>query len=148
MAISHEKKIQELPKANYIKAYREDKWEIEIPKINLVAEINDGTDNETLNQYVGHFVQSGYLRGNISLAAHNRGYPVNYFSDIKNLENGDEIIYSFRDVKLKYIVYKNTIIKDTDIEVIENTRENMITLITCVENEPEYRRCVQGKLLI
>ena len=24
------------------------------------------------------------------------------------------------------------------------TEENRITLITCVENEPEYRRCIQG----
>ena len=24
------------------------------------------------------------------------------------------------------------------------SEENIITLITCVENEPEYRRCIQG----
>lgn len=30
-------------------------WEIEIPKINLKAEIRDGIDSENLNKYVGHF---------------------------------------------------------------------------------------------
>ena len=30
-------------------------WKIEIPKINLDAEISEGTDRETLNEYVGHF---------------------------------------------------------------------------------------------
>lgn len=33
------------------------KWEIEIPKIKLKAEIRDGTDSENLNKYVGHFVR-------------------------------------------------------------------------------------------
>ena len=36
------------------------------------------------------------------------------------------------------------IIKDIDWEPLENTKENKITLITCVENEPEYRRCIQA----
>ena len=27
---------------------------------------------------------------------------------------------------------------------MERTEENTITLITCIENEPEYRRCVKG----
>jgi LPXTG-site transpeptidase (sortase) family protein len=36
------------------------------------------------------------------------------------------------------------IIKDTDWSYLEETDENKITLITCVENEPNYRRCVQA----
>ena len=28
--------------------------------------------------------------------------------------------------------------------LIEDTEKDKITLITCVENEPEYRRCVQA----
>ncbi len=27
---------------------------------------------------------------------------------------------------------------------MEKTEENEITLITCIENEPEYRRCIKG----
>ena len=45
----------------------------------------------------------------------------------------------------RYEVTKNKIIKDTDIDVLENTEENILTLITCVENEPNYRRCVQAE---
>lgn len=123
-------------------------WQIEIPKINLKAQIKEGTDPENLNKYVGHFEESQYTKGNICLAAHNRGYKVNYFKNLKTLEKGDEIIYKFKNVKLTYKVTENKIIKDTDIEVIENTKENIITLITCVENQPEKRRCVKGKLNI
>lgn len=123
-------------------------WKIEIPKINLIAVINDGIDSENLNKYVGHFPQSGYTSGNVCLAAHNRGYSVNYFERIKELQIGDKIIYKYKDLKLKYVVSQIKIIKDTDVDVIENTKENKITLITCVENKPELRRCIQGKLVI
>lgn len=121
-------------------------WQIEIPKINLKAKIQDGTDNENLNKYVGHFTESSYINGNVCLAAHNRGYKVNYFQNIKKLQKGDKIIYEFKNVKQTYIVTENKVIKDTDVQEIENTKENIITLITCVENEPEKRRCIKGKL--
>lgn len=123
-----------------------DIWQIEIPKIKLKAEIKDGTDYENLNKYVAHFKESSYINGNVCLAAHNRGYKVNYFQNIKNLQKGDKIIYEFKNVKQTYIVTENKIIKDSDVHEIENTKENIITLITCVENEPEKRRCVKGKL--
>ena len=123
-------------------------WKIEIPKINLNAEIKDGVDQENLNKYVGHFEESGYISGNICLAAHNRGYKVNYFQNLKNLEIGDKIIYQYKNMKLVYIVKVIKIIQDTDIDVIKPTKENKITLITCVENKPELRRCIQGILKI
>ena len=37
------------------------------------------------------------------------------------------------------------IIENTDWTYLEDTEENTITLITCVENEPKYRRCIQGE---
>ena len=37
-----------------------------------------------------------------------------------------------------------SIIKDTDWSKLENTQDNRITLITCVENVPDSRRCIQG----
>ncbi len=119
-----------------------------IPKFNLEAEINEGIDEATLNQYIGHFPQSGINCGNIALAAHNRGYKVNYFSRIKELTSGDEIIYRVNGVEQKYIVYENSIIQDTDVYVIENTKEDIITLITCVENKPQLRRCIKGRKII
>ncbi len=82
--------------------------------------------------------------GNIALAAHNRGYKVNYFQDLKKLEIGDEIYYSYKNIKRKYIVNSKAIIRDTDLQVLENTKDNILTLITCLENEPQYRRCIQA----
>ena len=120
-------------------------WQINIPKIELSADISNGTDKETLNKYVGHFIETPIKDGNIALAGHNRGYNVNYFSRLKELREGDEIIYIHNEINRIYEVTKNKIIKDTDIDVLENTEENILTLITCVENEPNYRRCVQAE---
>ena len=119
-------------------------WQIEIPKIALVANISEGTTKEVLNRYVGHFEQTSRKDGNIGLAAHNRGYEVNYFKDLKLLKEGDEIKYTYNGFEKIYEVHKCRIIRDTEWEYLEETEENMLTLITCVENQPEYRRCVQA----
>ena len=120
-------------------------WSLEIPKIELKANIEEDTTDEVLNRNIGHFVCSGYIDGNIALAAHNRGYDVNYFSRIKELELGDKVIYSYGDFRKEYEVISKEIIKDTNVEVIENPEgsKNMLTLITCVENMPELRRCIK-----
>lgn len=141
LTIVNNKNIQKIYKITKIKEIPTEKrkfsteiWNIKIPNINLIAPIKDGTEVDILNKYVGHFTDSGYILGNISLAAHNRGYPVNYFKDLKKLKIGDEIIYEYKDLKMTYKINQIRIIQDTDVEVVENTKENKITLITCVEN--------------
>jgi len=120
-------------------------WGISIPKINLIAPIEEGTTSQIMNRSVGHFVDTSISNGNVALAAHNRGYPKNYFENIKLLRKGDYILYKLDDISKIYIVDIVTVIKDTDWRYLENTEDNRITLITCIENEPEYRRCIQGK---
>lgn len=122
----------------------ENNWKIIISKISLEANISEGTKKETMDKYVGHFEETSKKNGNIGLAAHNRGYEVNYFARIKELKEGDEIRYKYFDFEKVYTVIENKIIKDTDWKDLEKTEENKITLITCVENEPEYRRCIKG----
>lgn len=119
-------------------------WQIEIPAISLKAEIAEGTSKEVMNKFVGHFTETSIKTGNVGLAAHNRGYQFNYFENLKKLKENDKIIYKYKDFQKTYFVEKIKIIKDTDWSYLENTEENVITLITCVENEPEYRRCIQG----
>ena len=119
-------------------------WYLEIPIINLKAPIEEGTTKEVMDIAIGHFEETQKNTGNIGLAAHNRGYEKNYFENLKNLKEGDEIYYYYQTNKRKYIVTDIGIIKDTDWSYLEETEENRITLITCVENQPEYRRYVQG----
>lgn len=121
-----------------------EKWQLQIDKIGLLANISEGTTKEILSKNIGHFTQTSKEDGNIGLAAHNRGYEINYFEKLKLLKEGDEIKYIYNNYEKIYVVTKNIIIKDTDWEHLEDTEKNQITLITCVENEPEYRRCVKA----
>lgn len=120
------------------------KWYIEIKAINLKAPIEETTEAEVLSRAVGHFEETSLQEGNIGLAAHNRGYENNYFENLKSVKIGDEIIYQYNDFKMIYEIDTIEIIEDTDWSYLEQTDENKITLITCVENEPSYRRCVQA----
>jgi len=119
-------------------------WQIEIPKINLVAPIAEGTSANIMNEYVGHFEETPKNKGNIGLAAHNRGYKVNYFQDLKLLQKGDLIIYTYNGEISKYSVNELGIIKDTDWSKLESSSQDKLTLITCLEDEPEYRRYIQA----
>lgn len=129
---------------NEIQKQKKYDWALQIPKIDLYAQISEGTDEKTLNQYIGHFEESKKISGNICLAAHNRGYPVNYFERLKELKVGDEIFYFVNEEKYKYIIDEIIVIYETDWTVIENTEDDRITLITCIENRDAYRLCVRG----
>lgn len=129
---------------NYTLTNVETIWYLEIPKINLKALISEGTEDKVLCNYIGHFSNTGILNGNVGLAAHNRGYEKNFFKDLKELEINDEIIYSYKNNKIVYKVNKIEEINSDDWSLLNISRENKITLITCVENEPEKRLCVQG----
>lgn len=132
---SKEKKLEET---------KEDIWQIEIPNIDLVAPISEGTSQEVMLEYVGHFENTSTWDGNIGLAAHNRGYPINYFSRLKELRVGDEITYK-TELEIKtYRVEIIEIIEDSNWSYLERTEDNRITLITCVENKPSQRLCIQG----
>lgn len=136
---------EDIPEKSTIKEEIVNTWQLEIDSIGLKAEIAEGTTQEILNKYIGHFENTSKETGNIGLAAHNRGYEVNYFERLKELKQGDEIKYQYNQYQNVYEVYKNIIIKDDDWKKLEQTEDNMLTLITCVENQPEYRRCIQAR---
>lgn len=116
-----------------------------IPSILLTnAPVKEGTDMETLNNYLGHFTDSAYLEGNVAIAGHNRGYEKNYFENLDKVKQGDEITYQTKYQTKKYKVSEIKTIKDKDVYVIENTPENKITLITCVKNKGSLRLCIVG----
>ena len=135
--VNNEESAQETTTVSY-------DWMIEIPEINLIAEVAEGTSIDVMNKFVGHFPETKIEYGNVGLAAHNRGYPVNYFQDLRKLEEGSEIIYKHGEFKMTYTVKTMEIIENTNWDYLEDTEDNRITLITCVENEPQYRLCVQG----
>ena len=127
-----------------VQAIKNSKWRVEIPKIGINAPIKSGTTQDVLATAVGHFPETNKWNGNVALAGHNRGYNCNFFQNIKKLKAGDSIFYHTEKGVREYKVVVNKIIYQTDWTYIQDTEDNRITLITCVENMFEYRRCVQA----
>lgn len=111
-------------------------WQIEIPKISLIAEITNGTTKQILEQNVGHFSNTSKTQGNVGIAMIEK--------QLKNLRAGDEIIYRHNEFEKTYEIEKCRIIRDTEMEYLEETEDNMLTIITYVENYSKYRRCIQA----
>lgn len=115
-----------------------------IPSIDLKAPIKEGTSSDILKYWVGHFIETNIWDGNVVLASHNRGSYAHYFSRINELENGEEIIYITNMGERRYKVTENRIIEETNVNILKNTEENIITLITCITNKRDKRQCIIG----
>ena len=118
---------------------------VKIEKIGFEGLVFEGTSLETLAKGVGHFESSRIIDGNVCLAAHNYS---NMWKKLYTVSNGDIIEYACALGYKKYKVFDVKEIEETDVSVLENTQENIITLITCVKNVPSKRLCVQAKEIL
>ena len=132
--------------------YEEEKIEIEdenvlgiltIEKIDLKAPVKEGSTQEILKEYIGQIPETAKYDGNIGLAAHNRGNQYSYFARINELEKGDKIKYKTKFYERTYVVDKKIVIYDTDWSYLQATKDNRITMITCIKNKPNQRLCIQ-----
>lgn len=119
-------------------------WKLKIPKIDVEAKIKEGTDENIINNSIGHFEETQYLEGNIGLVAGCNGYKENYFSRLEELQQGDVIIYEYGGNTKQYKVNLNEVIDQKDWSYLSDTKENKITLITGIKDNQEKRRCVQA----
>lgn len=136
--------------------YRDDYWITEsklyedgsigtlrIPKLDLSVKVFEGETLSNMKRGVGHFEFTSAWDGNVGIAGHNRGSS-DYLNGIWNLKNGDEIIFTTKYGRRTYEVYSKEKISDTDYSKLGWSNENMITLITCVENVPNKRWVIQA----
>jgi sortase (surface protein transpeptidase) len=106
-------------------------WVLKIPKIDVCGIIEEGTDEEIINNSIGHFSSTPYLE--------------NYFANLDQLEEGDVLLYQYGDEHREYKVVSNAIIDQKDWSSLSSTEENKLTLITGVINESTKRRCIQAE---
>ena len=116
---------------------------LRIPEIDLKVTAYDGDTYEAMKKGVGHIASTSAWDGNIGLVGHNRGSN-DYFRKLKNLELGDEITYKTKLGIREYEVTFIGRISETDWSRLQYTDDNRITLITCVEDVPDKRLCVQA----
>lgn len=116
---------------------------LKIPDLDLSVKVYEGTDSATLAKGAGHFESTSFFNGNTAIAAHNRGVN-NHFGKIHTLDLGDTVKLTTKLGTRTYEVYSVAKISSSDLTVLNDSSENIITLITCVMNEPDYRWCVQA----
>lgn len=118
--------------------------QLKISKIGLSVKVYETESLESLAKGAGHFKSTSCWDGNVGLAGHNRGVT-NHFGLIHTLKTGDTITYTTQLGTRNYSVFFVGKIEDTDFSRLERTSENIITLVTCVENVPSMRWCVQAR---
>ena len=119
---------------------------LKIPSIGVDVKIYQGTDDAALRYGVGHFTDTSIWEGNVAIAGHNRGVN-SYFGEIHTLKPGATIQLTTKIGTRKYQVDRVAKIAATDVSVLSARQNDIITLITCVRDQPEYRWCVQAKLV-
>ena len=117
-----------------------------IPAIGLKVKVNEGTSDTALATGAGHFENTSIWNGNVAIAGHNRGVN-NHFGKIHTLSGGDTITLTTKLGTRTYEVYSVQKILSTQVSVLDATNDNIITLVTCVMDQPAYRWCVQAKMV-
>jgi sortase A len=103
-----------------------------------------GEDLANLERGAGHFASTSAWDGNVALAGHNRGNAA-HFSFVKDMQNGDRLTYTTRYGTRTYEVISKTQINEWDNLPLSWSAENILTLITCVANQPELRYSVVAR---
>lgn len=118
---------------------------LEIPKIDVKAPVRDGTTDDILTDSIGHFKNTSYWNGNVGFASHNSGnFVSHYFENLDKLIIGDTITYKTKFGERSYKVTEIKNIDSKDWSEMANTKENSLTLITCIKNKPDLRLCIKA----
>jgi len=115
-----------------------------VARTNRTIKVYSGESQENLNRGAGHFSSTSAWDGNVALAGHNRG-SAGHFSFVKDLQLGDRLTYTTRYGTRTYEVISKTQIDEWDNRPLAWSSENLLTLITCVENVPAMRYSVVAR---
>ena len=116
---------------------------LKIPSQGVNVKVYEGTDTNALAKGAGHFTGTSIWAGNVSIAGHNRG-PHGIFGSIHTLKPGDTITLTTKLGTRTYAVESVKKITETDNSDTAGTWENRLTLYTCVQNQSQFRWCVQA----
>lgn len=121
---------------------------IKIPKINIEYPIIEYVDDNSLWKSICKISNNNIDgTGNLCLAGHNMRNAT-MFTRLKELNIGDKIeITNAKGEKFIYEVFENIEVNQEQVEILENTNESIITLITCKTLDYSKRVIVKAKSL-
>ena len=116
---------------------------IQIPAIDVDAPIVQGDNWEQLKKGVGqHSGTPGPgVDGNVVLSAHNDVYG-EIFRNLDQLQKGDEVILFTDKQAYTYKVQKILFVEPTSVDVLAQTTEPVVTLISCYPYMVDNQRIV------
>lgn len=117
---------------------------ISIPKIEVEAIVEEGTDRESLKNGPGYEALTP-LPGDVgrcTISGHRSTYNAT-FNRLDELENGDLIyLETINDELLAYVVTGMEIVRATDVWILEGTEKRELVLTTCHPKYSAARRLV------
>lgn len=113
---------------------------------NKTIRVYEGTSDSNLLNGAGHFTGTSAWDGNVCLAGHNRG-PNAWFYDLINLRSGDVILYRTALGSRTYVVNSIRTVSINDLSPLNGSDTNMLTLVTCLANQPSVRLIVQAQAI-
>lgn len=119
---------------------------LDIPAYSIRGQIVEGTDDETLKNYIGKFIGSAEAGeiGNFSLAAHNNIYT-ELFRNLHKVQIGDKVRIVTKTHEYIYTVTSTETVEPTRTDVLKGGTKREITLITCTQAATK-RIVVKGEL--
>lgn len=122
---------------------------LEIPSLELVAPILDGTDSSSLSVALGHFKDSAKMGevGNYCLAGHSSSRATYLFNGLHEVELYSEVyLYDSDGNKYMYYVVSKDTVTPSALYVVKNTNDRRLTMITCIDSG-SMRLCVTALML-
>lgn len=121
---------------------------LSIPALNLRVNVYETEDEmEAMERGIAHFKTTSAYDGNVGLSGHNVNFngTDGYFKNIHTLRVGDQIAYKTALGERTYTVTTKKEIADTDWSYLSRSKENKLTLITCITGKPDKRLVVQAE---
>ena len=102
---------------------------IEIPRLRVRAMVREGDDDASLRDAIGHLPDTPLPgeKGNVALAGHRD----TLFRQLRNIRKNDRISVRTLQGEYQYVVDSLKIVNPDDVQVLDPTKENVLTLVTC-----------------
>jgi len=102
---------------------------IEIGRIGIAVIIVEGTNGRTLRRAVGHVPGTALPgeRGNVAITGHRD----TFFRPLRNIREEDEVTLTTLNGTYRYRVDSMKVVEADDIEVLNDSDESILTLVTC-----------------
>jgi sortase A len=116
---------------------------LQIPTLKVDHPVVQGDGSEQLKKGVGQHIGTPNpgQRGNVVLSAHNDIFG-QIFQYLDKLKPGDQIILFSSQRSYTYIVRQTQIVAPTQVEVMNQTPESIVTLISCYPYMVDKQRIV------